>query len=662
MLVLDGHEGSINCIAVLNGSPIVACGDASGKINVWHLEMLAEGITGKLLQVIETKPRFFPLSLALSGLDDSRALIMAAGGTKSTIQIYTAEDCSVNTEFSMKATLSGHEGWIRSLDFSKESNNLGSDIVLASASQDKYIRLWRIHKGDQLPLVSKLAQDPTAGVVGRALSNKAHRVNVSGHVHTLTFEALLLGHEDWVYTALWSRSGGKLRLLSASADNSLAIWEADPASGVWVCITRLGEISAQKGSTTATGSAGGFWIGLWSPSSQFIVSLGRTGSWRQWSFDNEEEMWNQVQGVTGHTRAVKSLAWSESGAYLLSTSSDQTTRLHAEWRRAGNVSWHEFSRAQIHGYDLNCIDAITDTQFVSGADEKLLRVFDEPQPVAELLARLCGISKALKDHLPEAATMPVLGLSNKSMETPEEHEIGSTQNDLVIEPSSNVQLNKRSKFDIDHPPTEELLSRHTLWPEREKLYGHGYEISALATSHDGSYIATACKASSPEHAVIRLYETENWHEVKPSISAHSLTVTCLRFSANDRYLLSVGRDRRWSVFVRDMTDKAVYKTHSTNPKGHSRMILGGSWAPPPTNIFATGGRDKTLKIWIEQGDNFENKTSIDISAAVTAVDFLNSSYNEQLVVAAGTEAGDIFIYTLEAAELGVIKAQHIERR
>ncbi len=76
-------------------------------------------------------------------------------------------------------------------------------------------------------------------------------------------------------------------------------------------------------------------------------------------------------------------------------------------------------------------------------------------------------------------------------------------------------------------------------PETEKLYGHGYEISILTASHDGSIIATACKASSIDHAVIRLFETKTWHEIKPPLTAHSLTVTRLRFSADDKYLLSV---------------------------------------------------------------------------------------------------------------------------
>ncbi|KAK5015945.1 Elongator subunit elp2, partial [Cryomyces antarcticus] len=137
-----------------------------------------------------------------------------------------------------------------------------------------------------------------------------------------------------------------------------------------------------------------------------------------------------------------------------------------------------------------------------------------------------------------------------------------------------------------------------LWPEIEKLYGHGYEISAVATSHDGTVVATACRASSIDHAVIRLYETKDWREIKPPLTAHSLTVTSLSFSFDDKHLLSTGRDRHWAVFERDDSQSSAYKLAASNPKGHARMILDCSWAPVDAgSVFATAGRDKTVKMW-----------------------------------------------------------------
>ena len=47
------------------------------------------------------------------------------------------------------------------------------------------------------------------------------------------------------------------------------------------------------------------------------------------------------------------------------------------------VTWHEIARPQIHGYDLKCLAMINRFQFVSGADEKVLRVFSAPRNFVE---------------------------------------------------------------------------------------------------------------------------------------------------------------------------------------------------------------------------------------------------------------------------------------
>lgn len=681
---LQEHTAAINCIATLYergrrslDATVFATGAADGSVRIWAFD----GKEARALQTIHPRPKLFPLAIALSRLDgDGDALVLAVAGTKDVIQIFVAES-SANAEFQLQATLTGHEGWIRSLDFTWETKDgdVNSDLLLASASQDKYIRLWRLHQGKELPAAVANGADPSLGAYlpGKSPSNKAHRLNAAGKDFTVTFEALLLGHDDWIYSAKWytGLNTGKPQLLSASADNTLAIWEADPASGIWLTNVRLGEISREKGATTATGSTGGFWTGLWSPDGTSVTCLGRTGSWRVWDYNKEADQWAPQTGISGHTRAVTSIAWAKNGDYLLSTSSDQTTRLHGSWNQ--NNTWHEMARPQIHGYDLNCIDSLGGSQFVSGADEKLMRVFDEPKAVARLLTRLCGISDSNRvvDAMPDAANMPVLGLSNKAIEAVDDHvEISTAANPSMdreaLDPGTMV---RKSTLEMDHPPFEDSLSRHTLWPETEKLYGHGYEISCLAVSHAGDLVASACKASSVNHAVIRLFETRKWTEIKPPLTAHSLTATRLRFSPDDRHLLSVGRDRQWAVFERERergaeagekdnndgsTHEALpgYQLLQANPKGHTRMILDAAWVPLTDSslAFATAGRDKAVRVWRHEETGIACVTTITETHPVTAVDFLpRPDKDGRFVLAVGTEAGKISLHSLDATTLAV---------
>ncbi|PBP17422.1 WD domain-containing protein [Diplocarpon rosae] len=659
------HTNSINCIGVSGrSSKIFVTGAADFTVKVWCLD---EQHVVSLQQSINISPRFFPLSLALStlaGAPDS--YVLAVAGTKDIIQLYV-QDSRESPNFKLQATLSGHEGWIRSLEITQESLDPSSDLILASASQDKYIRLWRIHQGKELPAAAASA-DPSLGAFlpGKPLSNKAHRFTVDELDFSATFEALLLGHEDWIYSLKWCAAGDKIRLLSASADNSLAIWESEESTGVWVSVARMGEISSEKGSTTATGTTGGFWTGLWSPSGRTVACVGRTGSWRLWDHDVVQDRWVQAVGISGHTQSVTGIAWSKEGDYLLSTSSDQTTRLHAKWKRDNLLSWHEMARPQIHGYDLNCIDSLGAAKFVSGAEEKLLRVFNEPRAVANLLDKLCGLSGSQVEVMPDAANMPVLGLSNKAIEAVDDDQ--EVAQDKSIDPASIV---RKSTLSLAHPPLEDQLSRHTLWPEVEKLYGHGYEISTLAASHDGSLVATACKATSIDHAVIRIFETATWHEVKPPLTAHSLTVTRLRFSSDDALLLSVGRDRQWTVFQRENDGYGQpgekidgYKLLEANLKGHSRMILDAAWAPMGGTVFATAGRDKQVRIWAREEaspNKYTCKATIAEEHPVTAVDFTEVCVTAgRTYLAVGTEVGRVKIYCLDVEKTFSITELSVE--
>ena len=713
--------GSVNDIACTTDREycgrrgrVVAIACADGSIIIWEVWGIRTtetqshlSIHTKQIQALTTTPKFFPLSLSLSILPgtNSQGLILAVAGSITTVQAYVSSGASEH--FVLRATLVGHENWVRSLEFTYENptDPEGSDLLLASASQDKYIRLWRVHQCKDVPThggKSNIgAGFGTALGKKSGLSNKAHRFRTTGRnaerEYFITFEALLMGHEDWIYTVAWRPviSGG-LQLLSASADNSISLWNPDPDSGIWLSTVRLGEISEQKGSSSTTGTVGGLWIGLWSPQGNQVAALGGTGGWRLWEHSAERDRWIQKVAVGGHVRGVTAVSWGGPGkAWLISTGLDQTTRLWAKWNKVkgGGGGWHEFSRPQVHGYDINCVTWLPKLegwkggyQFVSGADEKLFRVFEEPKGVAALLQRLadCGGNTTAKGFdigsLPEGAEQPVLGLSNKLLTT-------STPSDPSDEePVPSTIPQSTILFDLPHPPLEDHLSRHTLWPETEKLYGHGLELSAVTSAHTLPFIATSCRASSVEHAAVRLFDTKQGRQIKPKLrGGHNLSVLRMEFSQDDEWLLSVGRDRIWVVYKRNRTLNGttgvgcstevppIYEAVSRQPVngGHSRVIWDGKWAPlvctaslsststftssytttttttatPNTlpRLFATASRDKSVKIWLldKQGDSnattnnittasttsFQNTRTLRFPAPVTALAFLPEIMN-----------------------------------
>lgn len=629
---LNHHTHSITTLAGLPG--IFAVGSADGSISIW-----CENGAGKfcLIHSFTIQKDVLPLSLALTMVDDKHYLL-AIGGTSVDIYIYSLIlDSQGNLETFLQSTkLEGHEDWIKSLEFRQESKG---NYILASASQDRYIRLWKIKTTNTIDCLDEDESKLTL------LSNKKFKfIMKHGLQVIINFEALIIGHDDWISSIQWHET--KLQLLASTADTSIIIWEPDEISGVWVCTSRLGELSS-KGASTATGSSGGFWSCMWfsHESKEYILTNGKTGAWRIW-VSNDNGLWEQTLGITGATKSVTDISWSPNGEYLLCTSLDQTTRLYSRWKYEGGkerpaTTWSEFSRPQIHGYDMTCVEFISNTRFISGGAEKILRSFDEPIGIAQMLHTFLGISVENESHMPKAASLPALGLSNKASNDKEE---GIEDLDDDNTNKSCVTFDFMSKLVM--PPLEDQLQRYTLWPEVEKLYGHGYEISCVAVSSDKQLIATACKSNTYQHASIRFFDANSWLELKPNLHYHTLTITRLRFSHDNKYLLSVSRDRKWAIWERNFQEN-TFTLKYQHDKPHTRIIWDCAWAPLNYgNVFLTASRDKSVKVW--KFSNVENEYTLEnvlkFSDPITALSIHNQVFSGALIVAIGFESGSIQIY------------------
>ncbi|KAI8338158.1 WD40-repeat-containing domain protein [Chlamydoabsidia padenii] len=695
---LEGFTGAVEAIATLHAEKVadgtkdlIVIGSADGKLRIWE-RSVKDQHTDQVdcIQEINCGNKY-PMSLALSYLPGTTTPIIASGHTDKVINIYVYQQGS--NSFEKVYTLQGHDNWVRSLAFAtytgapaeKSDTNASKthtlqtgDLILASGSQDRYIRIWKIspylaepeeQPEQQQPsnddvndltndLLEALKESALAGEDAQ-LSTKAHLIQVDTtndkqQQFTIMFEALLMGHDDWVFSVSWERPkkvtmengdikyDQPMRLISASSDKSMMIWSPDALSGVWVNEVRMGDIGGN--------AALGFCGALFGPDGKQVISYGANGSFHLWK-EQEHNLWSPQVTISGHFKQIEQVTWDPQSRYLVTASLDQTTRLYAPWKRqVGDTrveTWHEMGRPQVHGYDLKCVAFTHNWQFVSGADEKVLRVFDSPRSCVESLAELTGQldMKQEASSRPLGANLPALGLSNKAVFEDEIEAMATTdENHATLQSYSHSSATPTSLVEtMVQPPYEEHLIQHTLWPEMEKLYGHLYEVMCVDATTDGKTIATACKASTSEHAVIRLFDTTQWKELTTRIAAHSLTVTRVRFSHNDRWLLTVSRDRFWSLSERNADGGYELKTKN---KAHARIIWDCTWAHDDT-MFVTGSRDKTFKVWRQQQDNEWTCTStIKCPEAVTALD-LAPDFNKDgcYLLAVGLENGQIQLWT-----------------
>ncbi|KAG9016250.1 hypothetical protein FRB90_003604 [Tulasnella sp. 427] len=577
---------------------------------------------------------------------------MAVAATERVIRIFVlAKD-----GFTPAVSLEGHEDWIRCLAFDcpDPSSNAKDTLTLASGSQDGYIRLW-VFKPRSETLSNQTGLDDVLAAFeaslgdfaegeegGKRISNRSHVLAVRSNdgsmkQFTITFDALLVGHENHVTTLSWrhspaftSEASHPPTLLSSSTDASLILWSpTDSPTSIWVNRQRFGDVIGAK--------AGGFVGALWNSTGDEVLGWGWNGCWRRWRCaedDSGKETWTEVPAITGHQEPVKGLAWDSNGDYIITSSLDQTTRIFGPWRRTiGDKeveTWHELARPQIHGYDLVSSAFINPLRFVSVGDEKVARVFDAPRGFVHTLKGLgvTAMSSGVESERPIGASVPPLGLSNKA----------------ALE--GDETFRERDTQPVAAPPNEGELANTTLWPEVEKLFGHGYELYALGVSHSGSVIATACKSTTPQHAVIRLYNSETWRAIGEPLPGHTLTITRIAFSPDDRFILTVSRDRTWRLFERRA--EGGYSPIAFE-KGHARIIWDCAWSKDG-HLFATAGRDKLVKIWQAVDGKFAKwkaVATVKLDEAATALDFAWVKDGRHRL-AVGLENGSLVIYSADA--------------
>ncbi|XP_033268210.1 elongator complex protein 2 isoform X2 [Orcinus orca] len=653
---LNGHTARVNCIQWIckqDGSPSteLVSGGSDNQVIHWETE------NNQLLKAVHLQGHEGPV-YAVHAVYQRRAsdvalhTLIVSAASDSTIRVWSKQ----GSEVTCLQTLDFGNGFTLALCLSFLPN---TDVpILACGDDDCKIHLF-VQQNDQFQKVLFLSghEDWIRGVEWAAFGIKI--------AFAVTLETVLAGHENWVNAVHWQPSFYKdgvlqqpVRLLSASMDKTMILWAPDEESGVWLEQVRVGEVG---------GNTLGFYDCQFSEDGSMIIAHAFHGALHLWKQNatNPRE-WTPEIVISGHFDGVQDLTWDPEGEFIITVGNDQTTRLFAPWKRKdqSQVTWHEIARPQIHGYDLKCLAMISRFQFVSGADEKVLRVFSAPRIFVE---NFCAITGQSLNHvlcnqdgdLPEGATVPALGLSNKAV----------FQGDIASQPSDEEELLTSTGFEyhqvafqpsiLTEPPTEDHLLQNTLWPEVQKLYGHGYEIFCVACSNSKTLLASACKAAKKEHAAIILWNTASWKQVQ-NLIFHSLTVTQMAFSPDDKFLLAVSRDRTWSLWKRQDTISPeldpVFSLFAFTNKitaVHSRIIWSCDWSPDGKYFF-TGSRDKKVVVWGEcdsSDDSTEHSIGpcssvLDVGGAVTAVSVcpvLNLS--QRYVVAVGLECGKICLYS-----------------
>ena len=516
------------------------------------------------------------------------------------------------------AILSGHEDWSRSLDYKFTQNDC---MLLGSASQDGFVRIWRIKKQQEHPEGVQIGEQ---------------QIHLNSCCFTISLETVLAGHEAPVYGF---RFVSETKVLTSSLDKAAIVWTVGDDE-LWTSITRVGEIGGDN-----MGFMGCTFPKQTDETFDTFACFSYNGSLLIWKQNEETGTFDACPGFSGHSGSVCDISWEPDGNYLLSVSADETTRLHTKCRVDGSIRWREIARPQIHGYEMNCISSIDGYTFVSGADEKVLRVFRATKSFVNSFKALTSSEPDLKsntslEELPVGSVAPALGLTNRAVCD------GDTDVPSIFQTTSSELL-----------PTEETLMRDTLWPEIHKLYGHGNELYAVAVNHKKTLIVSACKSAKAEHAALIYWNINDDFRITQKLPGHQLTVTSIKFSPSDKYLLSVSRDRTWYLYVEEEADR--FSQISCSDKKtcvHSRIIWDAAWTPD-NRFFLTCSRDKKVIFW-QLNDGQDGSVSVlplmehilTLDHSVTSCDIIDRLVSGSYLVALGLEDGSVLLYTFTVSD------------
>jgi len=147
---------------------------------------------------------------------------------------------------------------------------------------------------------------------------------LSSQQFSVTFDALLVGHDAGVTSLSWRLSTHQTpTLLSTSTDSSLILWSPssvispsnEESSSIWINRQRFGDVGGQR--------LGGFVGGLWARGGKDVLAWGWAGGWRRWTCipsmsELADESWSEVEAISGHSGPIKGLDWSPDGNYIIS--------------------------------------------------------------------------------------------------------------------------------------------------------------------------------------------------------------------------------------------------------------------------------------------------------------------------------------------------------
>lgn len=549
----QGHGGWIWSIA-FSPDGLLASGSEDCTVKLWDLE------TGSCRKTLEGHAS--PIWCVTFSPDGQ---LLASSSEDWTVKLW-----NVHTGHCL-TTLQGHQNWVRSVAFcpiTSPATERGEQAILASAGDDKTIKLWNLKTGrcyrtlnGHSDRVWSIAFSPDGQLLASGSSDHTVRV---WQVKTGNCLQIMPGHTSWVRSIAFSADGQTI--ISGSEDRTIRLWDWQTGTCRQILsghTSWVRSVAFHPSTSLIASGSGDHTIKLWDGESGrccrtltgFTNRVWAIASLANWQLpdriasshdDHCVRLWNFRTGqcdqtLRGHTNAVCTLAVSPTDPLLASGSADCTIKL---WNGQGQclaTLRDHLSRVWSVAFSPN------GEWLASSSDDQTVKLW-------QVATRRCY--QTLRGH-----TSWVCAVAFSPI------------------PSSRARMLLASGGYDQRVKLWDGMTGECL----QTLEGHTNWVWTVAFSPNGQTLASG----SGDHT-IKLWNVETG-ECQQTLQGHASRIWSIAFSPNGQWLASASTDQ--TVRLWDINTGDCFQTL----RGHTNVVTSVAFSPD--GYVISSSQDETIKFW-----------------------------------------------------------------